>query len=158
MDKLKLLNLDYELSVEVFEKCSDIIEKKSCYKNIALSLLEYVDYEEKFDEVKIVFGGFKPIDSLTEDNIFFRHCFYILNDKVIDPTLIYLIRNGDIDVDIEKVKANTVYFNVISFDKDDYKEKLSECMGATSLDKYTMKPLNDFQMKLYIEQNILMVG
>lgn len=158
MKELELLNLDYELSVEVFEKCKEFMEKKSCYKNIALSFLEYVDYQDKFKDIKISFGGFKPVDCLTGENIYYRHCFYILDNKVIDPTLILLLNKDMGKVDIGLIKAKTLYFNVISFDKEDYREKLIDCTGVTSLDKYTLKALNNFQTKLYLEKNILLVG
>lgn len=161
MEELKMLHLDYELSLEVFNKCNEFIAKKSCYKNIALALLRYVDKEDKYENIKISFGGFNPVTNIVEDGLFYRHCFFIIDDKVIDPTLILLLKEkGMLTNNNEKIKEieeKSVYFDIISFDKKKYKYALKKCLGDSSLDKYTMRVLNKAQQDLF-SKNIILLG
>lgn len=161
MEELKMLHLDYELSLEVFNKCSDFIAKKSCYKNVGLALLRYLDYEDKYENVKISFGGFNPVTNIGGDNLFYRHCFFILDDKIIDPTLMLLLKEKHMitksEEKIKYIEEKSIYFDIISFDKKKYKYALKKCSGDSSLDKYTMRVLNKAQQDLF-KKNIILLG
>lgn len=161
IDSVNLLNLDYDLSLEVFNKCKRHMKKKECYSNVAYSFLEYVDFIEKFKDVEISFGGFNPIPNIGGDNLFYKHCFFILGNKVIDPTLILLLE--DTEYGKQEIEEKSLYFNIISYDKEEYKKKLIDCSMETSLGKYTNRIMNKFQNDLIINNpndnnRIILIG
>lgn len=154
---IRFLHLDYDLSLDVYNKCKSYIEVKGCYSNVAHSFLNYIDFIDTFKNIKISFGGFNPITNSVSDNIFFKHCFFVLDNKVIDPTIVLLLKNKKFNK--EDIERKSLYFNILSYNKEEYRAKLIEC-GDTSLNKYTMRITNEFQDKLLNtnSENIILVG
>lgn len=77
--------INIPLSREVYDGCSDLIERKMCYNNV-FNVITFGGHLEKFhtNRWKVAYGYVKAVDKLMA-----RHAFILdEDDKVIDPTLI----------------------------------------------------------------------
>ncbi len=80
---IKRHEFNYNLSLEVYEECSDFLEVKQCYVNIFKTLTRYVP-NFLTGEWKIAYGYIKV---LHDHPMMARHCFIVNeNGEAIDPT------------------------------------------------------------------------
>lgn len=143
---MEFFQMDYDLSKDMYEECKHLVEMKGCYSNVAKIFLDHVLYEEDLANIEMVFGAWEvPVSD--ERNIYAKHCFFLLDNKIIDPT--YFTTT--------KKKENRRYLIFKKFGLQEYMDKLNECKGDTSLDKYTYQMFNDKTMEL-LAQNIFLIG
>lgn len=75
-------DIDKEASIELYNRCSDVIERKLCYNNV-FNVITYNGDKFSTGEWKIAYGYVKAIENLMS-----RHCFIVTSTgKAIDPTL-----------------------------------------------------------------------
>lgn len=143
---LEFLKMDYELSKSMYEECKHLVEMKGCYSNVAKIFLGHVLYEEDLANIKVAFGAWEvPLSD--GNNIFAKHCFFVLDDKIIDPT--HFTTSKEID--------NRNYLIFKRYGLQEYMDKLNECKGDTVLSKYIEPIFHEKTMEL-LEQNIFLIG
>lgn len=143
---VKTYKMDYELSKNIYDKNSNLVTVKNCYKNVADIFIRYIVHAEKLSGIKIAFGAWQVPLSDT-DNIFARHCFFLLNDKVIDPT--YFV-NGNKKEDIDYLVFKT-------YSIEEYRDTLLKCDGDTYLGKYS-EPMFRKKVLALMEDNLILIG
>lgn len=96
--------VNYDLSKEIYSKCSHLIEKKQCYNNV-FNILTHSEYDNKFHsgEWKFAYGFVEVTESILA-----RHAFIIdESNQAVDPTL----ANSDYFDDIDTY----ISFKVLNF-------------------------------------------
>ena len=82
---MKIYDIDFEKSLQIFNESKQLLQIKECYKNI-FNLVSI--YDEFFKEWQVCYGYLQ-----LKDNLWCRHCFILNNDKIIDPS-IFLTKNN----------------------------------------------------------------
>ena len=82
---MKIYDIDFKKSLQIFNESKQLLQIKECYKNI-FNLVSI--YDEFFKEWQACYGYLQ-----LKDNLWCRHCFILNNDKIIDPTL-FLTKNN----------------------------------------------------------------
>ncbi len=83
MDDTKYV-FDYEQSKALFDKYKSIVEPKMCYNNI-YHVACYEVGRIKNNKFKVAYGY---ISLNEEKTLYARHCFFVSDNTVIDPTII----------------------------------------------------------------------
>lgn len=135
---MKLYQINKEKSLEIYNKCKDILTVKECYNNVFKICTEYM---EKFvnKEWKIAYGYMRIFQN---QNLFCRHCFILdNNDKVIDATLFTTSKEYK-----EEKYIDRDYFIMKTFDDmNEYTNKIMEENGYPALFGY----LREQEVKMY---------
>lgn len=123
---IQRFKLDYNLSKKIYEDCKDLIQEKECYHNVADIFVKYIVKKPDLYDFKVVFGAWQ-IPNIGNDNVFARHCFFMLEDRVVDP-MYFLMEETNID-----------YLAFKGFSVKSYYKKLVECQGDALLGKYSQQ-------------------
>ena len=79
----------------MYDKYKGVIEVKGCYYNVATILMK-MGASRISDDIKIAFGAWQvPLSG--GDNIFAKHCFFLKDGEIIDPTYFAAISDKDND-------------------------------------------------------------
>ena len=139
---MKKYQWNQNLSLKLYEKHKNIIECKMCYNNI---FNIFSEYPENFysGEWKIAYGYVSLVE-----NMYCRHCFILVDDMVVDPTLIKL-RQSD---------QNIIYYVFKVFDNiTDYVSALENENGLPALCKSLRQ--EDLNIQNWAKDNgILCIG
>ena len=134
------------LSEHFFEKFQSKIKKKECYDNIFHIYDAYPPLFLDYPGIEIIYGGVQVMsDENAESNLYARHCFFLFDGKVIDPTL---CANG-------RLVAHKRYIRIHSFTKEAYFAMLLE--HKNTLPSTLMRSLNQVGQVLQ-KQDILLIG
>lgn len=144
---MKKFKMNYDLSKEIFESCKGLVKLKGCYSNVAQITLKHIIRKEEFSKIQIVFGAWESPISDNNNKVYARHCFFLLDDEVIDPTYFTTTRD---DKDLNYLVFKT-------FNLEDYLHALGECRGDTYLEKYTENMFRHQVMSL-MKENIFLIG
>jgi len=154
MDKInysKVKNIKYyhpnlDLSEEFYTKFKDKIKTKECYDNIYHIVNNYSSLSNDYPNIYIVYGGVQiDFKENPESNLFVKHCFFRLQDKIIDPTMYKNnLRN-----------KQTKYFSVIEYNINEYFNMLVEYEETLPIS--IMRELNKVTMDL-LNHNITYAG
>lgn len=106
------LQLNIELSKEIYEQLKDRLKVKMCYNNTFYVTEEYTD-RVSAEEWLVAYGFMKVIN-----NLYTRHAFLIdtTTNQVIDPTVFTQTT----------VQLNQVYYPFVTMRLDEYLTKLQE--------------------------------
>lgn len=103
--------LDLELSEKIYNSNKNILEIGKCYNNV----FNVITYRELVSEdIRIAYGFVYRKDL----SMFNRHCFIVLNNKVVDPTALFW--------GIENVADITTYYPFKIYSFSEYLSALSE--------------------------------
>lgn len=102
--------LNYSLSKELYDKTYKYINPKTCYNNVLTIFYREMLLDKKYADYKIVFGGWQV--SPYQDNFFCKHCFFMKDNEVIDPTV--MIDYKDLDKDIKYIVGTVLTKKEIS--------------------------------------------
>lgn len=136
---MKLYKIDFETSRAVYEECKDYIEMKMCYNNVASCMGR--SFLLMREDVRVVYGAIK-----FDEDMYIKHCFMMIDDRVIDATLFTHLREGD---------ENTEYIVCKSFTREEYIKALEDCDLDCNLNKYTREPYMETYKKLWAENKVL---
>ena len=145
----KKFKMDYDLSRKMYEENKYLVKVKECYHNIALLVINHITYEEELCDIKVAFGAWQ-ISLGNEDNqsnVYAKHCFFLLGDKVIDTTHFTTTK--------EQEDRNYLVFK--TFDISEYLKALENNNKDTSLPKYTEKVYRSMFLKM-MEANLVLLG
>lgn len=132
---MRFYKLNVQESEKIYELCRDLIELKMCYNNVANVVLNHYSLFKEYKGIQIAYGGVSLAPIL--DGAYAKHCFFIYNDTVIDPTAMLW----------EKEKQTRDYVVAKTFNYDDYITNVSKADGNVSLE---FELRSDFR-KLMIE-------
>ena len=137
----KRFKINYELSKKVYEEHKNVINIKSCYRNVAMIIASY--NIELLRDLKICFGAWQvPLS----DNVFAKHCFLLKGDDIVDPTYFASEKNDNRDYMV--FKALTV---------DEYLEYLIKDNFDASLPSVTNYMFNQATIEL-MKKNTILIG
>lgn len=136
--------IDNELSKFFYEKYKDVLGIKECYYNVAKIFLSYDFKKDNLSNIKVTFGAWQ-ITLSDKDNVFARHCFLLIDDKIVDPT------------NFLTAAADRTYLIFKTFEMEEYKEKLKECAGDAYLPKYIEPMYREMALNLS-NKGIYLVG
>lgn len=130
---MKKYYLDLKLSKKIYNSNKNKLKKSECYTNIfnVITSPELVS-----QDIKIAYG-FIYRKSI---NMFTRHCFVILGDRVVDPTALFW--------DIENVADITTYYPFKEYTFTEYLSALSENNRRADLYEALLKEEIDAHNKL----------
>lgn len=116
--KIKECYLDYELSKKVYNSNKNLLEIGKCYNNIfnIITCKELVN-----QDIQIAYGFVYRKDI----NIFSRHCFIILEGRVVDPTALFW--------KAENIEDIAIYYIFKAYIFDEYLSVLSKNNRWTDL-------------------------
>lgn len=140
---MQMLYPDVALSKVFAEQFKQLVKPKACYDNVAEIVLNFSAIENEYPGIRVVFGG---VQALKGEELFARHCFFKLEDKVIDPT--FALKNT--------FSKNTRYIPLVSFSMEEYKDMLAKWLN-TSPD-FIMKIMDKEAIRLWKEQEIGLIG
>lgn len=107
-----------ELSIQIANENQDIVKLNQCYTNVAhISLTGKLPTDDT-SSISVAFGGVQIFE--TDESLFAKHAFFIVDGQVIDPTLALNGRH-----------KNKRYFVVRSYSYDDYIELIKDEMHTT---------------------------
>lgn len=139
MKKVKLYNINKDLSKEMYLKFQSIVQFKGCYDNVYNIVNATQMWRNKdFEGYKICYGAWS-VD--IESNLYAKHCFFVKDGKVVDPTY------------FTTTESDRKYIVFKSYTPSEYLEVIGKLNGDISL-TYV---LNNIQMKLF-KYGIMLVG
>ena len=136
--------LDYELSLEIYERYSVDIKPKECYKNV-FKVSPYV--LTHYPDAKIAYGAVKPQDM----TFYIKHAYFLYKGKAIDPTL--FVWN---DARPTAIKNNS-YVVAQIFTMVEMFKALEVENFDTALTKTTRRQYNTLMQSL-LKNNIYLIG
>lgn len=121
---MKKYYLDLKLSKKIYNSNKNKLKKSECYTNIfnVITSPELVS-----QDIKIAYG-FIYRKSI---NMFTRHCFIILEDKVVDPTILFW--------SVANVQNIVTYYPFKVYNVDEYLSILSKKNNKTDLYELLIK-------------------
>lgn len=134
-----------DLSEQFYTKFSKLVKTKECYNNIFHIFNNHRLLLNNSPNISVVYGGVQIINEGSESNFFVKHCFFKLNDEVIDPTL---YKN-------KILNSKTKYFSVIEYSLDEYLDMLTQYKETYPVS--IIRELNKVTLNL-MPCNILYVG
>lgn len=145
----KIFKMDYDLSRNMYEENKYLVKVKECYHNIAQLVINHITYEEELCDIKIAFGAWQISlgDEGDKSNIYAKHCFFLLGDKVIDPT----------HFTTTKEQEDRDYLVFKTFDISEYLTALRNNHNDTYLPKNTEKMYQSMFLKM-MENNMILLG
>ena len=141
----KRFKINYKLSKSMYEKYKNIINLKGCYHNVAMIIAS--SSIEELRDLKICFGAWQVPLSDNDSNLFAKHCFFVKDDDIVDPTYFATNNKGN-DIDYMIFKTLTV---------DEYLEYLIKDNFDASLPSLTNYIFNEIAIKL-MKENIILIG
>lgn len=141
----KRFKINYKLSKKVYEEYKNIIKIKGCYHNIAMIIAS--SNIELLRDLKIAFGAWQVPLSDNDSNLFAKHCFFVKDDDIVDPTYFATNNKGN-DIDYMIFKTLTV---------DEYLEYLIKDNFDASLPSFAHDLFNQATIDL-MKENIILIG
>lgn len=136
---IKLYKIDFETSRKIYEECKENIKLKMCYNNVAHCMGRSLLLMR--EDVRVVYGALK-----FDEFLFIKHCFIMIGDRVIDPTIFTHLREGD---------ENSEYVVCKSFTRAEYITALRDSGLDPNLYKVTAEPYLELYKKLKADGKIL---
>lgn len=140
----KRFKINYKLSKKVYEEYKNIIKIKGCYHNIAMIIAS--SNIELLRDLKIAFGAWQVPLSDNDSNLFAKHCFFVKDDDIVDPTYFATSKSNDIDYMVFK-----------TFTIHQYLEYLVKDNFDTSIPSVTNYMFNEIAIEL-MRENIILIG
>lgn len=115
---LKYEKIDYDESIKLFSKGYNHIHKGQCYNNVFVLFPEA--NQLKKEKLEIIYGY--VLSQNVEKKIAVRHCYYRIDKKIVDPTMIidgYVMGEANLFkyVPIVAFEDMNEYFNLIELNK-----------------------------------------
>lgn len=143
---MKEYYLDFKLSKKIYNSNKNKLKKSECYNNI-FNIITTPELVNK--DIKIAYGFIYR----TDINMFTRHCFILLNNKVVDPTVLFW--------SVTNVQNIVIYYPFKIYSFDEYLSALSKKANRTDLYELLIKEEIHAHNKLIsmnFTRNLLEVG
>ena len=137
---MKIYDLDLEKTTELFRKVKRKVKRKQCYINVCKTLVNVFDYMK---DIKICYGYMiETLQDVKEYKICVRHCFYKLDNKIIDPTYFFVDHTHQKEIKYIIFKEYTwIEYNNLLDEFDTVKPSLNELLLEEEI-----KLFNDLQL------------
>ena len=134
-------NLDLNRSRDILSKFRSSISLKQCYMNVFNTLMYFP--EEERDKVNICYG-YVDAKIKSSNPCLVRHAFFLIDNKVIDPTIL-LTSN--------KNKEKVEYYIFKKYNLKDYIYVISKNDGYVSLTNHLLNEEIEMLNYLLLEKN-----
>ncbi|XZH78515.1 hypothetical protein ACSW8S_16755 (plasmid) [Clostridium perfringens] len=141
----KIYYIDNELSKKIYDEFEYFIKPKECFTNVGY-VCEIIKDDPKFKDIEVVYGAWEVENIQSNTKLFCRHCFLLLDDKVVDPTFF-----------TTTTKKNPKYISIKKFSIKEYSKAIEESDLNTSLNSYVENAYREAHTYL-LSNNILLVG
>ena len=108
--KLDLLHVVKDLSHQMVDNHSELVEVGKCYDNVAQIVIN--GDISSYENLQVAYGG---VEIVPHTNVYAQHAYFILDGTVIDPTL-----------GIRGIDTDFKYLNLRVFDVPEYRAFISE--------------------------------